>query len=429
MQVTREQVNPTTVKLTIVPGPSELEEVKEHVLRDFNRSRVRVPGFRSGKAPLALVEKNADPNALQSEFIDHALNTFYGRALDEEHVRAVAQPEVTINKFVPFTVFEFTAQVEAIGTVKLTDYKKIRIAKKPVTVTAKDVDEVIENLLSRSAERTEVARAAKSGDQVLIDFAGNDAKTKEAIAGADGKEYPLVLGSDSFIPGFETNVVGMKVGEEKSFDLTFPKDYGVKALQNRKVTFTVTVHKVEELKKPKLDDAFAASVGPFKTVAELKADVKKQIETEQAQQHQRAYDEELILAIADKSSVDIPEVLIDKEIDRMENQERQNLLYRGQTWEEHLKEEGVDAAEHRKQNHEAAERNVKAGLVLAEVADKEGISVSREELEMRIKLLKGQYQDKQMQTELDKPENRQDIMSRMLSDKTLAKLNEYASAK
>jgi trigger factor len=292
---------------------------------------------------------------------------------------------------------------------------------------AADIDEVLDQLRSREAEKKEVERAAKEGDQVTVDFAGVDAKTKEPVKGADGKAYPLTLGSDAFIPGFEPELIGLKAGDEKSFDITFPADYGVSALQNRTVTFTVIIHRVFELTQPTLDDAFAAKVGPFTKLDELKEDIKKQLTAERETQAQRAYEEQVLNKVAEESEVAIPDSLIDSELDRMDAEERRNLAYRGQTWQEHLDAEGITEEDHRKRNREQAERRVKAGLVLSEIANQEKIDVSGDELQLRLQLLKGQYQDKTMQAELDKPENQRDIASRILTEKTVAKLVGYAS--
>jgi trigger factor len=388
---------------------------------------VKVPGFRAGHAPLPVIEKNVDQQSLQTDFLDAMVNQMYVQAITEHKLRPVNRPDVSITKFVPFTTLEVTAEVEVIGKIVLPDYKKIKLARPVVIVDAKDVNEVLSNLATRGAERKDVDRPAKDGDEATIDFAGVDAKTKEAIAGADGKDYPLVLGSNSFIPGFEEELIGLKTGEEKTFDIVFPKDYGTQALQDKKVTFTVTVKQIKELVKPKLDDAFATTIGPFKTVAELKADIKKQLQTDKQQQAQRDYESELLGQIAEKTKADIPGILIEEEIDRAEADEKQNLMYRGQTWEEHLKEEGVDAQGHRDKQRPAAQARVTAGLVLGEVAELEGIDVSEEEVDLRMKLLRGQYTDAAMQAELSKPEARRDITSRMLTEKTIAKLTEYAS--
>jgi trigger factor len=425
MQVNREQVNPTAVKLTIAASESELQAVKQHVIKDLSRS-VKVPGFREGKAPANLIEKNIDPAVLQSQFLDHAVNDLYVEAIREEKMRPVVQPTISITKFVPFSALEFTAEVTVVGEIKLADYKKIKLPRETVKVEAKDVNEVLENLRARAAERKEVTRAAKDGDELVIDFTGTDAKTKEAIAGADGKDYPLQLGSNTFIPGFESELVGAKPGALTTFDLTFPKDYGAKALQNKKVTFAVTVKSVKELVKPKLDDEFAASVGPFKSLADLKSDIKKQLVAERQQEADRKYDNELVEQIANGSDVAVPASLVEEEIDRLEEEERRNLVYRGQTWEEHLAEEGVTSEEHREKQRPAADLRVKAGLVLSEISEKENVTVTPEELEVRVQLLKGQYNDANMLAELDKPESRRDIHSRMLTEKTLDSLRSYA---
>jgi trigger factor len=426
MKITKKQLAPTKVELTVAVDQQTLDATKAHVLAHLS-SNAKIQGFRAGKAPASLIEKSVDQNALQSQFLDEALNTAYGRALDQEKLRPVAQPEVKLTKFVPFTTLEFTAEVVVVGQVSLPDYKKIKVAKKPVTVTDKDVNDVLTNLKTRIADKKEVTTAAKQGDEVVIDFAGVDAVTSEPISGADGKAYPLLLGGNSFIPGFERELVGMKPGDEKVFTLTFPKDYGAVDLQNRKVTFTVTIQKVNQVTDPKLDDAFAAKVGPFKTMAELKADIKKQVEAERTQETQREFQNELLEKIASKTKAEIPDVLIENEIDRMEQDERQNLVYRGQTWEEHLKAEGITEQEHREKQRDQATLRVKSGLMLAEVAEAEGITVTNEEVDAQLEQLRIQYKDEQMQEQLAKPETRREIASRIVSEKTIAKLSDYAS--
>jgi trigger factor len=428
MQVTKKNLNDTKVQLTLAADADVLHAVKQETLKVFART-IKVAGFREGKAPLAMVEKHADSARLQSEFLERAINRVYIAALEQEKLRPVDQPQIKITKFVPFDTLELEAEVEIVGDVKLPDYKKIKLPEEKVAVTAKDVDEVIKNLRTREAEKKDVDRAAKNGDQTTIDFKGVDAKTKEAVQGADGKDYPLLLGSNTFIPGFEDNVVGMKVGEEKTFAVTFPKDYGVKALQNRKVDFTVTVKKVQEMAEPKLDDEFAAKVGPFKTVDELKADIKKQLQAEKEHQAAQKYADDLITKITEKSTTAIPQVLVDEQIDRIERDQRQNLMYRGQTWQEFLESEGLTEENYRDKQRNGAEMRVKAGLVLSAVAEAEDITVTAEELDAQMSALRAQYPDKQMQAELAKPESRRDIASRIMTEKTLAKLKEYATKK
>jgi trigger factor len=428
MQVTKKNLSDTKVQLVLVADSEQLKAVKEETLSHVAHD-VRLPGFRPGKAPLSLVEKSVNPATLQTEFLDRALNKLYIAALEDENLRPVSQPAVKIQKFVPFETLEIEIEVEVIGAIKLADYKNIKIAKKTVKVTAKDVDEVIQQLRKREAEKKDVTRASKEGDQVWIDFKGVDAKTKEAIGGADGKDYPLELGSNTFIPGFETNLVGMKAGEEKTFTLTFPKDYGVSTLQNRKVEFTVTVTKVQEVVEPKLDDAFAAKTGPFKTLADLKADAKDQLQQEKDNQAEREYTDELLTKITKDSKAAIPESLLEEQVERLITEQRQNIMYRGMTWQEFLDSQKLTEEAYRKQLRPDAELRVKAGLVLGEIAEAEKVIVTPEELEIRMQILKAQYPDEKMQAELDKPESRREIVSRMVSEKTVEKLVGYATAK
>lgn len=428
MQVTRKNISDTKVKLKMVADNDLLNNVKEEVLKTLAKE-VRVEGFREGKAPLSMVEKNIDPSRLQSEFLQSALNHLYADSARQERLRPVDQPEVNITKFVPFSDLEAEATVEVIGEVKLPDYKKIKLEKPKTAVTAKEIEEVIKQVQTREAEKKEVERAAKEGDQVWINFKGVDAKTKESIKGADGEQYPLNLGSKTFIPGFEDELVGAKAGDEKEFTLTFPSDYGAKELQNRKVTFTVNVTKVEEVVLPKADDKLAAKVGPFKTIDDLKADIKKEMQSRKEQEVEQKYADDVITKIAEKTEVAIPESLIDEQLQRIENEQKQSIVYRGVTWQEHLENQGLTEESWLKKQRPAAELRVKAGLILAEIADVEKVEVTLPEIEKQIESLKTQYPDPKMREELDKPEAKREIASRLMTEKTVNKLVEYASKK
>jgi trigger factor len=404
---------------------TDLAPIKRHVLTHFT-DQVKVPGFRAGKAPAELVEKHVNQQRFLDEFMEHALNDLFVKAVEENNIKPIGLPDVKLKKFVPYTELEFEATIDALGTVKLADYKNIKLAKPKVEATAKDVNDVIESLKNRLAERVDIDRPAKDGDEVNIDFEGKD-ENGDAVAGADGKDYPLILGSKSFIPGFEENIIGMKTGETKEFKVTFPKDYSVAALQSKKVTFKVTANKVQELVAPKLDDEFAKKAGGAGTLKDLKEDIKKQVKSEKEYQAEQSYQNQLVQTITDKSKLEVPKTLVDDQIARMEEQEKQNLLYRGISWQEHLDQEGITEEQHRERQRPDAESRVKGGLVLSEIAKEEGLDVSAEEVEMRMQILRGQYQDPQMLAELDKPDNRRDIESRILTEKTLQKLVGYAS--
>jgi trigger factor len=424
MQVQKEELSPTSVKLEVKADKNELTALKATLVKNMG-SQVKVPGFRSGKAPANMIEKQLDPNLLQSEFMQEAVSSLYQQAINEQSVRVVAQPEINITKFVPYETLEFTAIVEAVGDIKLPDYKKIKLAPKKVTVTSADINNVIGNLQDRSAEKKEVKRAAKVGDQTTIDFSGVDTKNKEPIAGTDGKDYPLTLGSKSFIPGFEEEVVGLKSGEEKTFTITFPDDYSAEALKKRKVDFTVKVLKVESLTKPKADDTFAKSVGSFETLGQLKEDVKKQLQAEKQREADQAYDNEILEKIAEKTVIEIPDSLIEEDVNRIEEDEKRNIIYRGQTWEEHLDAEKLTADQHREKQKPIALKRVKSGLILGAIAQQESLTVSTKELDEFIAHLRTQYSDPAMLAELDKPDSRQDLTNRLMIEKTLAKIREY----
>jgi trigger factor len=419
--------NPTNTRsiITITASQDGLNSIKKHALSHFGS--VKVPGFREGKAPADILEKHVDPNLLQSKFIEEAVEHLYVQALRVQQIKAVGQPSISIKKFVPFTELEFEAEVDVIGQIKLPDYKKIKLTKQDDKVGEADVANVLESLKKQLSEKKDVDRAAAMGDQVWIDFKGVDAKG-EPIKGADGKDYPLQLGSKTFIPGFEENLMGLKAGEEKTFELTFPKDYGVKALASKKVTFTASVTKVQEVVEPKLDDSLAAKAGPFKTVAELKADIKKQLKHERQHEAQRNFESELIKIISDKSVVEVPDSLIDEQVDRLMQETRQNANYRGQTMEEYLSIVGKTEEQYKKEDlRPQAETRTKASIVLSEISELEKIDVTPEEIGVRLQLYRGQYQDPQMQAELDKPETRREIASRLLTEKTMARLVDYAT--
>lgn len=420
MQIKLTHNSDTNVTLSIVADQETLTKIKEALVRSLGK-QVKVAGFREGKAPLELVEKNIDPQILQSEFIDQVLNHYYTQAVVKENLRVVGQPEVNLKKFVPFTTFEFDVSADVIGDVVLPNYKTVKLPRQTATVTAEEVKEVVESLRKRLAEKRPVKRAAKDGDEVIIDFKGTDDKGK-AVNGAEGQDYPLTLGSDTFIPGFEANVLGMKTGESKSFTIPFPKDYNVKALQGKKVTFAVTAKTINELVLPKADDAFAAKAGPFDSLKHLKEDIKKQLGLERQNELDRTHETELLRAIAAKAKVAIPDKVIDEQVARAEEDEKKNLVYRGQTWQEHLAAEGVTEEEHRARNRKDAAEQVKVGIVLGAIGDKENVEITPEEVEIRMQLLKGQYQDPAMQAELDKPEARQDIAARLRSEKIIALL-------
>ncbi len=416
----------SVVEIEISADKASLKKAKDETLKQL-QPEVSAPGFRKGKAPLNVVEKQVDEEYYKSQYLDNALSLTYSQAVQDNKLRPISNPKVEIKKFVPYETLEFKVTIDVVPPIKLTDYKKIRVKPESPEVTDKDVADVIENLRKRGAKKAEVDRKAKEGDEVMIDFSGVDDKG-EPVSGAKGQDYPLALGSDTFIPGFEDNVVGLKKDDTKTFDLVFPKDYQHKPLADKKVTFTVVVKAVKEVKEDEVNDEFAKSVGPFESLKQLKEDIKKQLKDQKAQEANDIFKNKVVEQLVVNSDIDAPETLVQEQVEGLVQEFKQNLIYRGITFEQHVKESGLSEEEFMTQNFgERAENQVKAGLALSEVANKEKLEVSDEDIEIRLQLLKNQYKNEEMVKQLEGDQAKRQIASNLLTEKTVDKLVEYAT--
>jgi trigger factor len=287
------------------------------------------------------------------------------------------------------------------------------------------VADVLDRLRQSAATKTAVERPAKLDDEVTIDFVGKDKDGKD-VAGATGNDYELKLGSNTFIPGFEGGIIGKKVGDVFDLPLTFPKDYHHKPLAGAKVTFTVTLKSVKELAQPKLDDAFAATVGPFKKLDDLKADITRELTEQKEREAVEKLKDSLVEQLVKGSHVPAPHVLIHDQLESIERDFVQNLMYRGMTLDDYLAQQGKTAEEWRNTElHEQAERRVQVGLALAELSKIENIEVSKEELEDRLAQMLKQYGNSpDIAKQLDTPEVRRDLANRVLTEKTVERLVE-----
>ena len=427
MKTTVKKLSDTNVCLTITLGADELNAAEQVALIKMARD-LKVPGFRKGKVPVSVAAKHVNPMALQEQVLDNALSKAVAEAFMNEKLQALERPSVEVKKFVPNQEVEFTAEATVVPPVKLGDYKKLKAKPQAVKVETKDVDEIIERMQQNFVDKTEVKRAAQEGDEAIIDFVGK--KDGVAFDGGSAKDFALKLGGGQFIPGFEEGVVGHKAGETFDLDLEFPKDYHAENLAGAKVVFSVTLHKVNELKLPELNDEFAAKCGPFTDVKELKADIKREITTQKEREAKEKLKDELVAELADSSKVALPELLIDDQLQSIEQDLMQNLSYRGLTMDSYLKTQGFkDKADwQKKEARPAAEKRVKAGLVLAELSKELGVEVSREELDMQISTFKQQYgKDAKLAARFDDPNVHRDIANRMITDKTIDKLVELNS--
>lgn len=427
MKTTVTHESDTRVKVVVAADHAELAAAEQVALKRLAKT-VKVNGFRTGHVPLEIVKKHADPNALAQETLDAVLNRAVAEAFLNNDLQVLARPEVEIKKYVPGELLEFTAEADVLPEVKLGDYKKLKAKKAAVSVEKKEIDEVIERIQKGLSEKKEVKRAAKLGDETVIDFVGK--KDGEAFQGGTGKDYPLVLGSNSFIPGFEDALIGLKAGDTKDVKLAFPKDYHAKDLAGQDVVFEVTVKKVNSVKLPALDDKFAAKAGPFTSMDDLRKDIKAEIT---AQAERKATDDlkdELVKQLVAKSTVSVPSVLRDDQIRSLEQDLRQNLMYRGRTLEQYFEEKGYADRDAwvKAEANDAADARIKAGLVLAQLSKELKIEATADELAAHINAYKQQYANNpKMAKHFDKPEAQREVANRLITEKTIDKLVELNS--
>ena len=424
MKTTVKHLSETRVKLTIAAEPAELQAAEQVALKRLAKS-VKVNGFRKGHVPLEVVKKHVDPNELAQETLNAALNRSVAEAFLSNEIQVLDRPEVELIKFVPSQQLEFTAEADVLPEVKLGDYRKLKVKKTEAKVADKDIDEVIERIQKGLAEKKETKKPAEQDDEVVIDFVGK--KDGEAFKGGTGKEYPLVLGSNSFIPGFEDALIGLKAGDKKDVPLTFPKDYHAKDLAGQKVVFEVEVKKVNKVTLPELNDEFAAKAGPFTSMKDLRKDIQAEMI---AQAERKATDDlkdELVKQLVDKSKVSVPEVLRADQIRSIEQDLTQNLMYQGLTIEQYFENNGYADRDAwvKAEAQDAADARIKAGLVLAQLSKELKVEATSDELAEHINVYKQQYANNpEMAKQFDNPEAQREIANRLITEKTVNMLME-----
>ncbi|HEU5121246.1 MAG TPA: trigger factor [Candidatus Saccharimonadales bacterium] len=428
MKTTVKHLSDTKVLLTINLGKEELDIAQQVALSKLAKN-IKVPGFRKGNVPASVAAKHVDPEALAQQTLEDALSKAVAEAYTAENLKALDRPAVEVKKFVPGQELEFTAETEILPKVTLGDYKKLKAKKGKVSVSAKDIDEIIERMRAGFGEKKEVTRAAKNGDEVTIDFVGK--KDGVAFDGGTAADYNLTLGSNTFIPGFEEGIVGKKPGETFDLELEFPKDYHAKELKGAKVTFTTTLKTIHEIKLPEVNDEFAAKAGPFKTVAELKDDIKRELTTQKDREAGEKLKDELVNELIEVSTIPVPDVLLNDQVESIERDMTQNLMYQGLTLDQYLENQGFETKEKwlDEEVKPSAKKRVQAGLALAELSKVEKIEASTKELDDHVNLYKERYANNpKMIEQFDTPEARRDIANRLLTEKTVDRLLELNAA-
>lgn len=422
MKVSAEKIENQKVVLTIEVVAAELDKAEERACKRF-ASQVNIPGFRKGKAPRKIVEQHVGKQTVLQEAFDYfiAPEALAEALKDQKMEDIVTRPDIETMTLEEGKDVVFKATVVPRPEVKLGEYKGLKIAKDEVKVTDEDVDNQLKHMADHQAKMVEAPEGAavEDGDFTTLDFKGF--VDGEAFEGGEGKDYPLQIGSNSFIPGFETQLIGAKVGEEKDVNVKFPEEYHAKELAGKDATFKCTIRSIKHKELPAIDDAFAKAASKFETLDELKADIRKNL-TENAERKAENDRKAEALETASKNiTVDIPPVMVDNEVTRMLREMEMRLAQQGMQLEQYLQFAGTDIAKLREQYRETAEKNVRTGLMLEEVAKAENIKVEAADLDKEVEVMAAAYgaTPKQVKKIIAEQGRLNDLAATVLRNKTM----------
>lgn len=396
-------------ELVIEVGAAEFQAAIDKVYKR-QKNRISVPGFRKGKAPRKMVEKMYGAEIFFEDAISLAYPDAYEAALKETDIKPVAYPQLEVLE-VSADGFTFKATVTVKPESSIKDYKGLQVAKPDVKVSAADIKAELKPYIDRASRLVSVDRKAKKGDTAVIDFEGF--KDGEPFQGGKGENYSLALGSGSFVPGFEEQVIGMKAGDEKDLDITFPENY-TPELAGASVVFKVKVHEVKEKQEPEVDDEFAKDVSEFDTLDEFKKDLGEKLKSRRQEQADRDFEAAVIDALMEKLECEVPQAMVDYRADKMLEEYARNIQSQGIKFEDYLRMVGLSVDDMREQSRTAADRAVRSDLALEAVADAEGIEVADADVEEEIARLAKEYNMdvERIQTVIDPQDVRRDLTIR-----------------
>ena len=418
-----EKLEKSQVAVTVEVTAEEFEAAVQKAYLKM-RNKISVPGFRLGKAPRKMIEKLYGEGVFYSDAVDAALPEAYTQAIGSSGLDVVGYPEVEIvDDQIGKDGFTFKATVAVYPEVELGQYKGVSAVKEEVKVTADDVKERLNQMAERESRLVSVDRKVKKGDTAVIDFEGFD--NGVAFEGGKGENHELEIGSGSFVPGFEDQIIGMKAGEEKDIDITFPENY-TKDLAGKQVVFHVKVNEVKEKQTPALDDEFAKDVSEFETLKELKDDTKAKITAEREQSAKIAFENALLEKVAGDIKADIPEVMIEEQCRRFLDEFKQRLQAQGIPYDQYCKMTGMDEAKFMEDGREPAVRQVKMDLAIAAIIKAENLDVTDEEIEEKYKSMAEQYgmELDMLKKYLDAPT----VRNQLLNEKAIAVVVDSAKA-
>ena len=380
MEYTKELLADKKVKFTINLTFAEWED---HVQKAYEKtkSKYKVQGFRSGKAPRRVIENAYGPAVFFDDALNDCFYEYYNEVLAKENIEPIGNPNLDVEKLDENGVV-LVLTTAVYPEVMLGDYKGLTVEKEAIKVSAAEVNGAIKDMQEKSARMVAKEGEAKNGNTVVIDFLGK--KDGIAFAGGEGKNYELVLGSGTFIPGFEDQLVGIKAGESRTINVTFPKEYPAEDLAGADCTFDVDCHEVREKILPELNDEFARNVSEFDTMDEYKKSVKKDLLAQKTRKSEQEAQSKLLEMICENASVEIPQELVDEQVNDYIRQFDSRLKSQGLNFEDYVKYMNTTVEDFKKSREEDAKKTVKTRLVLEEIIKKEKIGLEANELDAEI---------------------------------------------
>jgi len=387
MQVTVENENENVVKLDITVPAQEATDAYNNAVKRISQY-VNIDGFRKGKAPRELVEKHVGVDRIKQEALEGLMPRMISQAIDENKLDVITQPYITSYDYNIGEDLKVTAKVETRPEVTLGEYKGLTVEVEDTPIEEGALDKALDNLRRQHAENKIITdRETKDTDIVRIDFDGY--LGEEKIKGGEGKNYPLDLGNSSFIPGFAEQLVGKKLNEEFSIEVTFPEEYHDEKLKGQKATFKIKINEISERILPELNDEFVAKVGPFKTVDDLKADIQKYLDQARENANKNNSENEVFKAAIANASVEIPQAMIDREAQSLLAEYKNRLAAQGISWEMVTKTQNEE--EFTKHLNEDAQIRIKNSLVIDKIAKVENLQLERADLDKKFAELSAAY--------------------------------------
>ena len=389
MSLQVENLEKNMAKLTIEVPASEFEKALQSAYNKQKKS-ISVPGFRKGKVPRQMVEKMYGPEIFYEDAANELIPTAYEEELKNCDLEIVSRPTVDIVQIKKGENFIFTAEVAVKPEVTLGEYKGMEVDKTSTRVTQKEVEAKIKEEAEKNARTVTVeGRPVQDGDEVILDFEGF--VDGEAFEGGKGENYPLTIGSGSFIPGFEEQLVGVEAEKEVEVKVTFPEEYHAEELKGKEAVFKCTVHEIKEKQIPEIDDEFAAEVSEFDTLDEYKADVKAKIKEQKENEGKQKKEDQAVEKAVANASMEIPEAMIDEQVRQMVNEFAQNMQYQGISFEQYCQITGMTLEKIQEETRPQAVKRIETRLVLEAIAKAENIEVTEERLDEEIKKMAESY--------------------------------------